>query len=140
MTAVEFFEVAVDGFTEDDFVSANVDARFKSFFLPSLLIRARIRAAFALQVWVDIYLHNQFARDDRGSEMLIEKFDSLIVGTGRVVAVMSWWDPEALKRMWCLYELVCGLRGEGVKLELMLSNEQRQGLISAVRWDHTVVT
>ena len=97
-----------------------------------------------MQVWVDPdYLHNQFVRSDRGAEMLIEKFDSLIVSTGRVVAVMTpWSDPEALMRMWCLYELVCGLRGatKGVELELRLSEEQRQGLIKAVREDTDVVT
>ena len=65
------------------------------------------------------------------------------MGTGRVVAVMTPWDdPVPLKRMWCLYELVCGLRGaaKGVKLELRLSQEQRQGLVEALREDHNVVT
>ena len=105
MRAREFFEVCVAAFGPEDFV------------------------------WIDLYLHNQFS-GTLGSEFWIGRFSNLVERIGKVVAVMTPWnDPVPLRRIWCLFELVCAIQGKdkGVALELILAEEQKRNLIRAVR-------
>ena len=111
MRAREFFEVCVTAFGAEDFV------------------------------WIDLYMHNQFS-GTLGSEYWIDRFAGLVERIGKVVAVLTpWHDPIPLKRMWCLFELVCAMqgKGKGVTLELVLSEGERTSLIAAVRGDFTAV-
>lgn len=43
-----------------------------------------------------------------------------------------WHDPVPLKRIWCLYELVCAMRSEETELRIVLSADQRRNLRAAV--------
>ena len=60
--------------------------------------------------WIDIFVYPQFSEGDGSTGAWIKRFDNMIVGIGKVVAVMNRWrKPIPLERIWCLFELVCAM-------------------------------
>ena len=132
-----------DQMTRDDDISSTANARVgpaTAFFSHPWNMRAReffevCVTAFQPEdfVWIDLYMHNQFS-GTMGSEFSIGRLPALIESIGKVVAVMTpWHDPIPLKRIWCMFELVCAMHGEdkGVTLELIMSKEQKTSLVAA---------
>ena len=77
--------------------------------------------------WIDLYLHNQYS-GTQSTAYLIQRFDSLVGGIGRVIAIVTdWEDPVLLKRIWCLFELNSAI-DTGADLTFVASTEQRMGL------------
>jgi hypothetical protein len=57
---------------------------------------------------------------------------TFIRGVGRTVLVVdSWSEPTPLRRLWCLWEVLCTIDGGGV-LELALSKHERRAFMQAM--------
>mgnify|MGYP004094476359 CR=1 FL=1 len=113
--------------------------------------------------WIDIFVYPQFSEGDGSTGAWIKRFDNMIVGIGKVVAVMNRWrKPIPLERIWCLFELVCAMvrlellsfvrrhlraiasfvsqRSETTELLIVLSEAARQSLRAGLIEDSEVVT
>ena len=76
--------------------------------------------------WIDIFVYPQFSEGDGSTGAWIKRFDNMIVGIGKVVAVMNRWrKPIPLERIWCLFELVCAMvrRSPRSLLRLAVANQ-----------------
>jgi hypothetical protein len=105
MTTKEFFEVCCAELEDDDYA------------------------------WIDLYLHNQFegslaATTAENTGYWINKFEQLVGGIGRVVAIVTnWEDPDLLKRIWCLFELNAAIE----QLDLAVHPERLKFVASAAQ-------
>ena len=110
--------------------------------------------------WIDIFVYPQFSEGDGSTDAWIKRFDNMIVGIGKVVAVMNRWrKPIPLERIWCLFELVCAMarpkplspaglppeslsaqRSDTTELLIVLSEAERQSLRDGLIQDSDVVT
>lgn len=82
--------------------------------------------------WMDVFVISQNAKATLSPEWH-RPFMKAVKHIGCVLLVMSpWRDPVVVTRAWCLWEIVCALYQENVRLEVKLPRVQQQLLRAAM--------
>jgi tetratricopeptide (TPR) repeat protein len=109
MRASDFFEATLNNMKDDDFA------------------------------WIDMFMYTQYNNGDGSTEAWIKRFELLVGDIGRVVAIITpWEDPIALRRIWCLFELICAMR-TGARLQVVMPKVEESSLRDGVLKDPELV-
>ena len=82
--------------------------------------------------WFDMLVNNQWVAIEHNFEWWSTTFKNAVQEIGHLVLICSpWFDPEPLKRTWCLWEIYCAIEVDG-KLDVALSSKQRKDFIDSI--------
>ena len=84
--------------------------------------------------WFDLFTNNQHVQEEKDGDWYKIKFKSSIESIGKVLLIMyPWYDPQPVKRAWCLFEIAITLSSpQTIDFEIDMPSEEAKKLAKEI--------